>query len=303
MVTPRSDGAAIPGGAPVPGSTSTGYLGAVAAQMAAGRVAQPSIPMVYMGTRPILDPITGAPKPYTEKPYAVSVNDMMLKFESMSDKRKRALAERLAKGGFFDQSPYKGETLSEFIARMTLADVQGAYGRLLESAAARYQAGQSISPDELLAMHIDYNSKASAGTGIFGTGEGPGGSKVEHGPDKTTSTSVDIFSATDARGLARATLRRELGRDPTEAEYEDFVAALQAKQKANPSVTTTRYTYDKNGNVVDTSYKTTGGMTSYGLDEFAQSQAEQNPGWAEWQAAGQFFPGAMAVLGSAVPGT
>lgn len=298
----------MPGGAPIPNpGPSTAYLADMQREYAAARVAtQPTQPMIYLGTTnqpAAVDPVTGAPRPFTsfsEAPKLISIPDAMGQFEQLKLKQKKALARKLALAGLLG-SPYQSETLDEFIDRTPLSEVQNAYGELLQAAAARYQAGQKMTPDEILNAHIEYNT---AGGGMFedAATAGGSGSPLAGQTVTTRSRSVDIFSRDDARGLARSVLRRELDRDPTEEEFEDFVAALQTKQKENPTTTTTRTTYDDMGNVASTNSTTRGGMTAAGIEEFATEQAQQNPGWAEWQAIGTYFPGVFPALAAGVPG-
>lgn len=306
MVNPRMEGAPIPG---TPAPTSTGYLAGVSATMQAARAAiQPNIPMIWLGDHKEIatNPATGAPRPYAE-PFVVdrtvSITDLMMKFEGWSDKRKREMAKRLAQAGMFSTSPYKDESLEEFVSRQTLGDVQAAYANLLESASARWQqAGQKITPDQLLDMHIQYNKMAAGNTGIFGDGDGPGGAEDNFTGTKTqVNRSVDIFDADSAKGLARATLRRELDRDPTEEEFEDFVAALQTYSRQHPTINRVTQTYE-DGELTGTNSVTRGGYTQAGVDELLTRQAQSTPGWAEWQAAGQFLPAALGMLGAGVTG-
>jgi hypothetical protein len=267
--------------------------------------------MVYLGADSAKPPIRGAGATFRDPepaftPKLSSLSEAMMDFEALSTKQKKRVASRLAQAGFLG-APYKGESLNDFVARVPLSDVQGAYGDLLNAAAARYQAGQEITPDQLLQQHIDYNARVGSplaladGAGGDGSGGGAGGTGSPYANKTITSTNTvrDIYSRDEAEGLARAILRRELDRDPTDEEYEDFVAALQTKQRENPTVTTTRTSYDEFGSVADTSSTTRGGVD---LEQFAQEQAEDNPDWAVWQAIGTFLPALFEELGSGVPG-
>lgn len=304
----------VGGGAPIPNpGPSTAYLGQLTSQYAAQRaIAQPSEPLVYFGGRNRPAPGSGASFRDPETiftPDTRTIGVAMSDFEAMTSAEKRKLAERLALAGMLtvgsSGGPYKGETMKEFVSRANLVDVQNSYGDLLQAAASRYSAGQQMTPDELLDMHIEYNRDAAeAAGGIPGwygaSGDGgESGSPYANKTVTTTNSQRDIYSADEARGLARAILRRELDRDPTDEEYEDFVSALQTKQRENPTVTTTRTRYDENGSPTNTSSTTRGGVD---LEQFAQDQAEDNPDWATWQAIGTFLPALFEELGSGVPG-
>lgn len=62
-----------------------------------------------------------------------------------------------------------------------------------------------------------------------------------------------------ARQLVIETLRQRIGREPTEAQIRSFVAALNARERANPSVTTTVTQYAADGKVLGTTSSTEGG--------------------------------------------
>lgn len=247
------------------------------------------------------------------------IPSVMSEFEYFSTEKKKTLAKQLFMAGFLSKPD------------ANLMDLQEAYGNLLASAASRYAQGQQITPRRLLENNIRYNL-AAAGVHVKGKfsdknsngwfqkllGSDGGSSSLAHsagagatrdpeldlsGTFTSKSKSVDIWSPTDARGLIRATLRRELDRDPTEVEFEEFVSTLQAAQRKHPATTTTTVTRNKDGDVTDQSSVTRGGLGSTGIQEIAQREAESNPHWAEWQAVGTFFPALMDALGSAVPGT
>lgn len=302
------------GGAPIPNpGPSTAYLSQLQQQYAVARATtQPSEPMVYFGKQAnAVDPVTGAPRPFTgyDRPNTKTIGGAMSNFEALSSEEKRKLAERLALAGMLtvgsSGGPYKGESMKEFVSRANLVDVQNSYADLLQAAASRYSAGQEMTPDQLLDMHIEYNRDAAqAAGGIPGWYGAPGeggesGSPYANKTITTTNTQRDIYSRDEAEGLARAILRRELDRDPTNEEYEDFVAALQTKQRENPTITTTRTQYDENGSPMDSSSTTRGGVD---LEQFAQEQAEDNPDWATWQSIGTFLPALFEELGAGVPG-
>lgn len=235
-----------------------------------------------------------------------SMDALMSEFESMSVKQKKNLARLLVMAGMLPKNA--SETLEEAAQNATLIEVADAYAELLASSAARFANGQLMSPDDLLEMHIRYNYGDAVGPDFSVSGGGvdglinslSGGGEVgKPHTEKMVQESVDIWNADDARTLARATLQSVLGRDPTEAEYEDFVAALQTAQRNNPVVSTTKTRYDAEGNVVKTRTTNTGGIDP---STVAENWADRRPDMAEWQAVGTYFPAAMAALGSVVPG-
>ena len=248
------------------------------------------------------------------------IKNMMGEFDYFSTEKKKTLAKQLFMAGFLSKPD------------ANLMDLQEAYGNLLSSASARYAQGQQISPRRLLENNIRYNlaaagvhvkgkfsdkasnswfqkllSSEEGGSSSLGKSAGAAAKREPEldlsGTFTSKSRNVDIWSPTDARGLIRATLRRELDRDPTEAEFEEFVSTLQAAQRRHPAVTTTTVTRNKEGEVTNQNSVTRGGLGASGIQEIAQREAEENPHWAEWQAVGTYFPALLDALGSAVPGT
>lgn len=277
---------------------------------------------VYSGHAVSDSPLSGHPSQGQTRTHTViehqdAITSRMTEFEYMSKEKKQTLAKQLFMAGFLSKPD------------ANLMDLQDAYANLLSSAAARYAQGQQVTPEQLLDRNIRYNL-AAAGVDaggkysdkntnkwfqrLLGAGDKTdlaksAGAAAKRAPEVdlsgtyvTKNKSVDIWSPEDAQGLIRSVLRRELDRDPTQAEFEEFVSTLQAKQKANPAVTTTTQTTDKTGRVTGNTSVTRGGLTSQGIEEIATRDAQSKPGWAEWQAMGTYFPALMDALGSAVPG-
>lgn len=239
-----------------------------------------------------------------------NIDTLMSEFEAEPNEKKRQMAKLLALAGYLDV-PY-AKTLDETITQANLMDVTDAYAALLKDASARFAAGQNMSPDALLEMNIRYNLAAS-GLDLKDVQGKDGKLNIDSlfkkvtGKDKphtevTKSKSYDIWSPEDARGLARQTLQSVLGRDPSEAEYEDFIAALHKEQRDNPTIETTRTHYDAQGNATSQRTSRTGGLGEAGIQELARQEAESAPDFAEWQAVGTYFPAVMQALGAAVPG-
>jgi hypothetical protein len=219
------------------------------------------------------------------------------------------------------------EDAPEAARDMTLNEALEAYNELLMDAAGRYSRGQNITPEELLEQAVAYRLPRGAkwdgsygqlvdilGENDINVGSGLSGDEDLSGTHKYTSTSTsvdrDVMDPNDAMALTRAMLQRELGRDPTKGEFEDFIGAIQYAQRVNPSRTTTRTTRtdttDSEGELVDTnthtSSSTRAGITSAGLEDIALRKARANPDWAEWQAVGTYAPALFQALGATVPG-
>lgn len=295
------------------GGGSTGYLGQIAAKYAAaggaptGGAGPVQDPPVYTGhTQGLLDPITGAPKPFTVNPknpnsrVTKPASQMIGEFSTWSNKRKKELARKLAMAGYFG-SPRVSESLDDFVASIPLAQLEQAWQNVVLEAAQKNANGIWVTPGQVIQNQIDYNRDAAKGTSLESWYSGKAAKSNEPNPNRTekyTSVSRDIFSASEAKAVIREVLQKELGRDPTEEEFQDFKDALQTEQQQNPTRTVQSTVY-RDGDPVRTSSTTTGGIDP---GEFALEQAQANPDWAEWQAVGTYFPAAMNALGAGIPG-
>lgn len=318
VVPGTAAGGIRPPAAPATPTFSTGYLRTVDNELAAVRQAtglaltqqRTQGAFVYLGRGSGQLPNGNITKNAANR--LKDIDTLMADFEAMPNEKKRDLAKRLAMAGFLDVAYAK--TLDETVSQATLMDVSDAYANLLMAASARFNAGQNMSPDDILEMNIRYNL-AAAGIdakdldkkggkldldALYAKATGQSAGKPH--TEVTKSKSYDIWAPEDARGLARNTLQSVLGRDPSEAEFEDFVTALQTKQRENPTITTTRTHYDAQGNAVRQSSTNTGGLHEAGIEELAREQAQAAPDYAEWQAVGTYFPAIMQALGAVVPG-
>lgn len=288
---------------------STGYLN----QMATASPAADN-PLIFVGNEQNQQPINPATGiPYSTStvtlPQFKSVAQLMQEFMALPTKAKLKVARKLALSGAFG-SPNIGETLAEFVASIPPTALEAAYEELLMDTAKRTAMRQEITPDDLLRQRIQYNRSATQAAGgragWFGESDDEGEeTQVSPLANQTVTQrykSVDIYSPSDAKGLARAIIRRELGRDPTEEEYADFVSALQEESRENPTVTRQTSKYDENGQLASQTTRTRGGFGEAAVEQFATEQAQSMPGWAEWQAVGTYLPAVFQTLGASVPG-
>lgn len=110
---------------------------------------------------------------------------------------------------------------------------------------------------------------ADAGGGSASGADGAGG------PSTFTQTTVNLSNRTTARTYLTAALSSKLGRDPTKAEIDTFLRALNVKERKNPVVTTTTTTPNKDGSNVESSTVTKGGVEG---SSFAQGYAKKHGG-------------------------
>lgn len=253
-----------------------------------------------------------------ELPKIATLQKAIEKFDKMSMTEQRNMLRLLAIGGFAGSISL--EDVDEAVAEASQQDARNAYMALLETASDYLMGtGRMVTPDEVLrsaiayrlsGQGIDWNGKFS--TFDSGIPKGMLASSSEEsnlpqpGTYTTTYKSTDLMNPQDAKGLTRAMLQQELGRDPTQAEYEDFLATLHAAERADPTVTTTtsRYVLDKNDQLRLKSQNTSTqqGIGAEGLAQLALEKAQSDPQWAEYQAVGTYFPALLSALGATVPG-
>jgi hypothetical protein len=280
---------------------STGTLNSQARTLQGGMPNEPMVTVDVTKSHKNVDPGTGAPRPYQQgsfvkTPSQAPMSVLLGQFDGFSVKQKRDLAERLVRGGFIPGPP-AGMTLAEYVKAIPLDTVRAAYAALLGATAERNAIGQvNLTPMGLLNQHIDYNKEGF--NKALSDANGDGIADDFTGVKKYKQTSIDIYSPSQARGLLRSVLQQELGRDPTDDEFDDFRSALNAEERENPSVSIQRTRYE-DGEAVGSRTINRGGIDEA---EYATQYAESQPGWAEWQAVGTYFPTILNTLGAGVPG-
>lgn len=254
------------------------------------------------------------------------LSQVLAEFDSMKPEDHQELAVFLSLAGYLPSGKDFAET--DEIAMLTpLTDVRSAYEALLNDTLTRQSAlKQRVTPMDILQRGIAYrlsqagvkwdgnlNSlggllklKSLGGPGLPEEDESkkPGGANFT-GTIKQTSTSrsVNLINPEDAKNLTRSMLQQQLGRDPSQAEYEDFLSMLHAAERAQPDVTTaTQTSRYRDGMLVHSGQSSTTrqGIGAAGLEQLAYERAQRNPDWAEWQAVGVYAPALFEALSSPV---
>lgn len=257
----------------------------------------------------------GSAESITRRKTEKTIFSLMRDLEKASKEEQRKMALALVIGGYGPAWDDLKDAKEE-AASMSLGELLTSYTELLDEAAGKYAMGVPVTPKQVLAKAINYalpggtewdGSLEALETAVGGGGKGAKEEDLS-GTFSSTSSSVvrDIMDPNDAMALTRGMLQRELGRDPTKVEMEEFVSTLQGAQLANPTrqKTTQTVTTDADGRVVDQTSNTTQreGIGAAGLGDVALRKARSNPNWAEWQAVGTYGPALIAALGSTVPG-
>lgn len=166
-------------------------------------------------------------------------------------------------------------------------DVVGVWGSLVERAALTYTATEGkkkVTPWDVLDMN-------ASETGI------PDGRGGFTGRKTQTAKNVSEISEGQAWSVLQSNLSQMLGRDPSDQEVRDFTYRMNQLAAKNPSIskTVTRY---KNGEAVSSNTTTDPGFTGEDALQKAYKRAQNDPEYAEYQAATTYFEAAMGALGA-----
>lgn len=206
----------------------------------------------------------------------MKIGDVMYWFWQWDQKQVDALAAKLVKANMLPS------------INVTRDDVWTAYRNVLMMAATQYASSPTKAPtvEQMLQGYM----KRPVGDST--------GQEAKPSQYTTTNTQVSLSDPTEANAVFIDALKQRLGRAPTEPEKHSFLAALNAAQRANPTVTKTQYTLDeKTGG-----YNTTTGTTSGGVNagQFADDFAMKNnkTEYGANQAATTYFDAMMGALGA-----
>ena len=145
--------------------------------------------------------------------------------------------------------------------------------------------GKEIDPQDVLDMMGD----AANGPG------GSGGTRIQ-GP--VTRRQIDLTDPETAKAWVQQAFQQSMGRAPEDAEIRAMVDALGRKEKASPQIQTTTPTkWDDQGNPIDSTTTTTGGVNA---QAYLQNQISADPEATAHQAAGELYPALMQALGASL---
>ena len=143
------------------------------------------------------------------------------------------------------------------------------WANLVDQSSAYIQAGQSLSPWDILGRDV---SVASAAPALPTT-------------QTLTNTSANYTGALDSEALFTQAAQSLLGRKPTGGEISQFQGLLRSNEAANPVTTVTTRTTSATGETINESSAQTGGLSADARALLAQKQAEGSTDYAEHQAA------------------
>jgi hypothetical protein len=142
--------------------------------------------------------------------------------------------------------------------------------------AKMFAAGLRVTPWQVL-------SRYAAGVGAAGAVGGQAKTVT------TTTSNVDLTNPEQASSLVNQVLAARLGRDATEGEKKDFLAALNAAEKKTPKKTTTTTTTSADGSSVTSNSTSSGGIDAGAwAQEWSMRHNRDEAG--SFQALGTYMP-------------
>jgi uncharacterized protein YifE (UPF0438 family) len=166
-----------------------------------------------------------------------------------------------------------------------MVDVLAAWEKMVNLAAERHLER----PDEMLTPMdmLDIG---------WGNGQGSEGSEVKRDPVTVVNKSVTISTNEQARGLLRSMLAEKLGRKPTVLEIDDFQAALNEAQKANPRSTSTTSSFNASGRETSQVSTVSGGMDEGEFAEDYTDFRDPDSEYGRYQAATTYYNALRAAI-------
>jgi hypothetical protein len=205
----------------------------------------------------------------------MDIPSIMREFYRWSDAKVRGLAAKLFEAGIL-KNP-----------NATRNEIWDGYKVLLMESSMRNAAGKPITPMQILNGYM----KNPIGSGVDGAGAKPS-------VYTTTQQNVNLTDPKAASAMLFSALQDRLGREPSAAERQAFIGALNAAEEANPTITSTTYKLTKSG-AYDTSTRTTGGVTAQGfLADYTERHNQKEYG--AYQAATTYMNALMQAIGAPV---
>lgn len=187
---------------------------------------------------------------------------------------------------------------------MGLPEIMSAWDDLLKATWGMNQysaqSGKEFTPWDVLNSYS--NNSGKFGTVRRGDWEYDiaTGEKVKYvGPKSKTTTQkrIDLSSAEDVRAIATNALAELLGRAPTQEELGQFRASINSLEEKNPTLATTTETLNDMGEVIDTSTKTSGGLSAEARAMAVSDKAKAGPEYGKYQSGTTYWGALMQMIG------
>lgn len=224
-------------------------------------------PLVYLGQNDLLqgEMRFTAGTGYYDKTQKLS--EVANQYYNWDDKTKNKFLSQLNLAGY-DTNSMKDSQIAQL------------WGTYASQAAQYYSQGRKMTPWDILAKDREQR-EAYMNT-----------------PRSVTqsSTSYDMSTREDAHGIFLQAAQSLLGRDPTKAEIGAFQKALNAYEKANPTVTTQTTNY-MGDTVTGQTSTTKGGVKEGARQVMAMEDVKADPEYGAYQAATTYYDAMMEMIG------
>lgn len=225
-------------------------------------------PLVYLGQN---DTLMGEMRFATPGQYdnAVKLSEVADQYYDWDMKTKNKFLSQLSLAGYD-------------VTKMKDGDIAQMWGTYAAQAASYYKSGrgQRLTPWDILAKDREQRE-----------------SYLETPRSVTQkSTSFDMSTQQDAHAIFMQAAQSLLGRDPTKSEVASFRSAINAYEKANPTITTatTNYVGDE---VTGQTSTTTGGVKDSARALMAMEDVKADPEYGAYQASTTYFDAMMDMIG------
>lgn len=228
--------------------------------------------------RKIFSGYGGGPGGSANSTITMTLGDYYNKFYAMTDAQVAALAQRLVQAGLIPN------------ANQDRATIWQAWSAVINEAGSMSDANPTnrVTPYQRLASYM--KNPLDAG----------GGQQPLKAYSTTNKAAVNFTDPAQARAMLTQSLTDSLGRAPTPAEQQAYMAALHSAEAAHPTITKTQYTPNATGTAYDTTSTNLsqqidpGGYTS----DYAKSHNKVEH--ASYQASTTYMNALMGALGATV---
>lgn len=238
------------------------------------------------GSRPASDRgfSTGLPKTSSnqEPDRLLTQSGAIQVFYGWSDAERKKWADHLVRLGLIDE-----DEAHDFLT------LKNAWIDVIGEAAALTAAGKRIDPWKVATL-------------LAGGEEGAARRRAAREADRpftgtrtSTATQVDLTDPATAKTLVNGVLADALGRAANSEELQNFLATLNAAERANPAKQTTSTTY-KDGVQVASSSTTSGGLTNAGREQLLLDRAQALPEYGAYQAGTYYYNALLNAIQSPV---
>lgn len=244
-------------------------------------------PKVDERNRPIYNSQVGKAS-HTE---SATIGSILTNVGRLSPEKLKQYQEALYKGGYYGDKPHDAIAFGRLDEATTDAFI-GLFMQTKRVNDGEQKNGDQLSTwDDVLKLPGPEKNQSTE----------PAGPKLT--PAWThTDKQFDVADPGSVRQVMDAALQQALGRNPTDGEREDFLAAVQHAYKANPQVQQTHYSGDHAdgtpGNTTTTVMDA--GLTNSDVANMALDTARQMPDYGAYQAATTYFNALVNALGSPV---